>query len=310
MNPAPAKADCGFVYVATGERYVAEAAASAASLRRHHPHERICLVTDKARGTGFWDDLIVLENPRLGFRDKIEMRRAPYARCIFLDADTAIFGSLAPLFTLLERYDVCGVHLSEGQDYEMPDIPAAFPEMNGGILGFRTGEATADFFARWAHHYDAFHALNRAGDYHYANVGDQKSLRAALWHSQVRHTAIGAEFNFIPFRLELVSLPVVVLHTRVPRGLDALIRRLNAQLGRRTYSPEFDAVIGPATGPRELWRLTLAIGRQWARLVGRAVLPRGVRDWFRRSRHVRRWLFGNPFANPPHPTDTRKWEET
>ena len=32
--------DTGFVYVATGERYVCEAAASAATLRAHHPHTR------------------------------------------------------------------------------------------------------------------------------------------------------------------------------------------------------------------------------------------------------------------------------
>ena len=305
------QAETGFVYVATGERYVREAAASAASLRRHHSGVRICLVTDQARGEQFWDDLVVLEQPRFSFRDKLEMRRAPYARSVFLDTDTTICGDLSALFAILTRYDICGVQLSEGQDYEMEGgVPAAFPEMNGGIIGFRSGACTASFFDCWAQYYDEFRGLNHGDAYHYANVGDQKSLRAALWHSQVRHAAIGAEFNFIPFRLELVSLPVAMIHTRAPQGVDQLGRRLNAHLGRRAYSPDLDAIIGPATNHRELWRLTSAVIKLWLRAAGRLMAPRPVRDFLHRRGGVRRWLFGNPFASPSDPADDKKWEKS
>lgn len=299
----------GFVYVATGERYVREAAASAATLRSHHRQARICLVTDQPRGPVFWDDLVVLTQPSFGFRDKLEMQRAPYQRCVFLDTDTTVVGSMEALFTILERYDVCGVQLAEGQDYIMDDgIPAAFPEMNSGVIGFRTGENTAAFFGQWAAFYDRFQALNRDGHYHYANVGDQKSLRAALWHSNVRHFSIGAEFNFIPFRLELASLPVAVLHTRATAGLDELGRRLNAQLGRRTYVPTLDTVVADAMSGPETRRLLAAALRLWLRALARQVFPRTLRDRLRRLRGLRSWALGNRFESPEHGLET-KWRK-
>jgi hypothetical protein len=309
MSSAETTSSTGFVYVATGERYVAEAAASAASLRRHHPQARICLVTDRPPGEKFWDDLVTLSDPRFGFRDKLEMRRAPYARCVFLDTDTAIFGDLTPLFTLLTRYDICGVQHSEGQDYLMEGgIPHAFPEMNGGMIGFRQGPATDEFFALWARFYEEFRELNRAGHYHYANIGDQKSLRAALWHSQVRHVCVGGEFNFIPFRLDLVSLPVSVVHTRTKADLAPLVARLNATLGRRTYVPSLDVVMMDSMHGPELRRLSLATARLLLRALGRTLAPRRLRDWLRGRRRLTGWLFGNRFESPSAPEGDSKWK--
>jgi hypothetical protein len=252
---------------------------------------------------------VIVAEPRFGFRDKLEMHRAPYARCVFLDTDTTICGDLSPLFTLLSRYDVCGVQLAEGQDYIMPDdIPHAFPEMNGGLLGFRSGAATGEFFALWARYYDEFKALNRDGHYHYANVGDQKSLRAALWHSEVRHACVGGEFNFIPFRLELVSLPVAVLHTRTNNDLAPLVARLNAQLGRRTYLPSLDVVMTDTMTGTELRRLAFATARLLMRAAGRTLAPRRLRDWLRTKRGLAGWLFGNRYQSLAPPHGDSKWE--
>lgn len=290
-------ADSGFVYVATGKRYADEARASAASLRRHHPDTRICLIADRQPEDVFWDDFILLDHPHFGFRDKLAMQRAPYSRCVFLDTDTTICGDLSPLFTILARYDVCGIQLSEGQDYVMEGgIPSAFPEMNGGVIGFRAGAATAEFFSLWERYYEEFQALNRPGHYHYANVGDQKSLRAALWHSNVRHACVGGEFGFIPFRLEFASLPVAMLHTRATAGLDTLAARLNAQLGRRVYVPSLDAVIGDSLSPPEARRLAVAIVKYFLRHAGRVCMPRALRSWLRRQPRFVSWLFGNRYS--------------
>lgn len=300
--------DRGFVYVATGERYFREASAGAASLRRHNPTVRICLVTDRVHGAPFWDDLVMLENPAFGFRDKLAMRRAPYGHAVFLDTDTTVCGDLSSLFVLLTRYDVCGVQISEGQDYEMDGgIPAAFPEMNSGMIGFRAGAATAEFFALWEKFYDQFLALNSGDRYHYANVGDQKSLRAALWHSAVRHTVVGAEFNFIPFRLELASLPVAVLHTRATAGLDALAGRLNARLGRRAYVPTLDTVVADAMSGTEARRLLTASLRLCLRMVARQIMPLALRNQFRRLTGLRAWLVGNRHESPDHGPEA-KWK--
>lgn len=300
--------ETGFVYVATGESYLREAAASASTLRRFHPTARICVVTDRAQGERFWDDLVVLGQPRFSFRDKLEMVRAPYARCVFLDTDTTICGDISQLFEVLTRYDLCGVQISEGQDYTMDGgVPHAFPEMNSGMIGFGAGPATEEFFALWGRFYDDFRALNRDGYYHYANVGDQKSLRAALWHSRVRHACVGGEFNFIPFRMELASLPVAVLHTRANTGLGPLAARLNARLGRRVYVPALDVVIASDVSTQELRRLVIAGCRQLMRRALRRLVPGTLRSLLRRSAILRAWFIGDRYQSS-HTGNETKWE--
>lgn len=298
----------GFIYVATGDQYRKEAARSAHSLRRHNPDYPICLVSDRPETTGPWNETIVLSNPKFGFRDKMEMRRSPYERSVFLDTDTTVFGPLEELFEVLERFDVCGVQMCEGQDYKMEGIPHAYPEMNSGLIGFRRNDATSAFFDAWDRYYQQFHEENRSGSYHYANVGDQKSLRAALWHSQVRVAQVGAEFNFIPFKAEFASLPVKVLHTRQTEGLDRLVERLNARLGRRAYVPVLDAVVSDDLTGAEFRRLTGAVLRQSVRRSLRGLVPPWMRDAFRRSPVVRRFFLGNRFESDSTLTDG-KWEK-
>lgn len=298
----------GFVYVATGARYLEEARRSAAGLRRHHPRHPICLVTDRVTIEPFWDDLVLLEKPRFGFRDKIEMRRCPYRRFVYLDTDTHVGGDLSELFVLLERFEACGVQLSEGQDYLMEGIPHAFPEMNSGVLGFRAGPSADAFFELWDRCYDEFHALNRDGHYHYANVGDQKSLRAALWRSTLRYAAIGSEFNFIPFRIELASLPVKVLHSRTRRNVGSFFGRLNAQLGRRAYLPAIDVVAAGHMPSSELRRLLGASLRQLLRRASRAAVPRPLRDIARKSSWLRGWFLQGRYDNPDRGPEA-KWEK-
>lgn len=298
----------GFVYVATGDQYREEAVRSARSLKQHNPEHPVCLISDRPETTGPWNEVVILPQPQFGFRDKMEMQRSPYDRTVFLDTDTTIFGPIGELFEILERFDVCGVQMCEGQDYVMPGIPHAYPEMNSGVIGFRKNAATAVFFEAWARYYQTFREENRAGHYHYANVGDQKSLRAALWHSQARIAQIGAEYNFIPFKMEFASLPVKVVHTRQTDGLGPLVERLNAQLGRRAYVPVFNAVVADVQAGPEFRRLLSAVLRQGARHFARALFPPGLREALRRSPRLRRLFLGNLFESDPASTDY-KWEK-
>ena len=300
-------ASVGFVYVATGQQYVNEARASAATLRRHHPASRVCLVTDQQPSDPpFWDDLVLLPAPRYGFRDKIEMRRSPYERSIYLDADTHIGGDITELFILLDRFDVCGVQLMEGHDYAMAGIPHAFAEINGGLLCFRKGERTAAFFGLWERYYDEFLALNQQGSYHYANVGDQKSLRAAVWHSDVRFATVGPEFNFIPFKVEFACLPVRMLHTRATDDIPQLFQRLNQVLARRAYVPFLDCVVGDPMPTSELWRLFSGSFRQLARRSLRGLLPARCKDMLRRITVLNRTFLGNRYVSSKGDA-TKKW---
>ncbi|MEO8204540.1 MAG: hypothetical protein ABI615_00060 [Chthoniobacterales bacterium] len=301
--------DCGFVYVATGDRYWQEAADSAAQLRRTNPGRRICLITDAVRaGTPFWDDLVILENPCFGFRDKVEMRRCPYERFVYLDTDTHTFGDLSDLFAMLNQFDACGVQLFEGHDYHVKGIPYAYSETNAGMLGFHKGPEVDAFFEEWVRLYAEFRAQNQGENYHYANVGDQKSLRVALWNSKLRFAFVGPEFNFIPFRNDFAALPVKVLHTRATQNLEKLVARLNATLGRRAYFPALDVIISNEIPDAELHRLLTTTLTQIFRRTMRKFTPLGLRTWLRGFTSIRTLFLGNRYESPSAQNE-KKWEK-
>lgn len=279
--------DTGFVYVATGADYVAEASISAKGLRAHHPGIPICLIIDKTpAGAPFWDDLIILSDPKFGFVDKIEMRQSPYEKSIFLDADTHVVGDLSEVFAMLDRFELCGVQLMEGHDYAIPGIPLAYPEVNSGFLAFRRSDRLHAFFALWQTLYYEFRAENKDGYYHYANEGDQKSLRAAVWNSDIRFLGLGPEFNFIPFKMEFACLPVRLIHSHQTEGIDALADRLNSVHARRVYVPALDVMISAPWNQRELAKLVLRSFLALIRHRLRPLLPQALKDRLRRSRLV------------------------
>src|SRR5437879_782202 len=81
----------GFVYIAFGQDYVEEAAASARSVRALHQYP-ITLITDKqpAQHVGTVFDTVRVETLRRDYSDKILMGTSPYERTIFLDSDTVV----------------------------------------------------------------------------------------------------------------------------------------------------------------------------------------------------------------------------
>lgn len=290
-----ASAPRGFVYVATGDRYRGEAAVSAARLRQVHPGERICLVTDRAAETPFWDDLVLLEQPIFGLRDKIWMHRCPYADFIFLDTDTHVVAPLDEVFQLLEHFDGAGHQLFEGHDSPIPGVPDAFPEFNTGVLAFRRSPAVAALFEDWRRHYDAFRAPDRPDRDVYANVTDQKSFRLAVYASRLRIAILGPEYNFTPANVNLACATVRVLHGRGD-DFTAFAERINAQLGGRVYHPTLDVILQVPTRGPELRRLWLRATAQLLRRVGVACTPLALRNALRRSRGVRHFFLGGRFG--------------
>jgi hypothetical protein len=296
----------GVVYVATGTRFVAEARVAAASMRAHNPGVRVCLVTDAVDGPAFWDDLVLVTDVAHGFRDKILMGLCPYERFVFLDTDTHIIGNLSDVFALLERFDFVAHQLFEGHDCPVAGIPDAFPEFNTGVLGFRRSAAVGGMFARWLQNYDAFYAQNAGGQYHYSNASDQKSLRKTIYESELRLAVLGPEYNFVPHHVNFACAPVRVIHTRGDAFVADLTRRLNAQLGNRAYVPLVDAIASNSPTFPELVRLWRGATTQLFRRVLVAVVPRAMRDAFRRRAFVRRVFLGDRSVTP-NDTPDDKW---
>lgn len=299
----------GIVYVATGSKFIGEAASAAAQLRRSNPSRPICLITDQPDfQPAFWDHLVVVTNPHRGFRDKILMGLCPYERFLYLDTDTFVVRPLDDVFDLLKRFDFAGHQLFEGHDCPLPGIPDAFPEFNGGVLGFQRTRATTDFFARWLANYDTFYALNRDGHYHYSNASDQKSLRLTVWESGVSVAVLGPEYDFTPHHVDFACAEVRIIHGRGRRNLEELELRLNTRLGNRAYVPRLDAVISDDPPPAEIRRLWLMVSLQLVRRFGVAFTPLRVRNWLRSSRWIRGLFLRNRFSEPSDHPDP-KWHQ-
>lgn len=299
----------GFVYVATGERYRQEAAISAASLRAASPGARICLLTDRADGPPFWDDLVIIERPMFSFRDKIAMWRCPYARFVFLDTDTYVTWDLNDLFVMLRRFDVIGHQLFEGHDVGLPGIPDAFPEFNSGVLGFARSPAVEEFFRRWERTFTKYFELNDGANYHYSNVSDQKSFRQSVWEAGLSIGVLGPEYNFVPHHLNFACAPVRIIHTRSEPDRLALASRINRRLGNRVYVPSLDVVLSNDTQGAELRRLWLGATLQLLRAAGRSLVPRFVRDRLRGTQVIRRLFLHNRFMRDD-PRDAAKWRRS
>jgi len=279
VNSAPS--GCGFVYVATGAHYVAEARVSAATLRAAMPDARIALVTDVAIADpdGLFTLVIVRTPVRRQPIDKLLAWEAPFERCIFLDTDTHISGDLSELFDLLDEFDLAATtETLRGLHYSLPGVPGAFSEFNTGVIAFRRNSAVAAFFQSWREDYERLHASH-------GFVSDQPAFRWAAFRSAVRIAPLPSEYHFLTLTPNYVMWQVRLLHGR--GDLPALARDLNQRLGARAYVPG----LGPVAGyqGRKYWLRQLV-----------CLLSRGLRMALGRS----------PYASSPVPDHWTQEEKT
>lgn len=179
----------GFVYAAVGEAYVILARRSARALRLVEPAAQIDLFTDIALQDPVFDRVHILTH--VSRRPKIEaLRRSRFARTIYLDADTLAVAPISDLFDLLDQFDIALVAETKRadsrnlrQDDAMP-VPHAFAPLNSGVIALRQSDRASDFLARW-------HEKVHDGTQKY----DQMSLRALLYHADLRLYVMPGEYN-------------------------------------------------------------------------------------------------------------------
>lgn len=241
MSEKAEKLTCGVIYVATGAKFVAEAEASLATLRQTNPELSAALLTDlPPQRQGSWDEVIIAADLQgQGARAKLHMDRAPWDRCLFLDTDTMVCGNLAAGFALLDRFDFAGEHSHSGHHYQVPGLPTSFPEINSGVLFWRKNGATHALFELWRKIYDA-------DDKKYGGrKWDQKSLRQAVWESDVRFTNLPSSYNLMPYFPAALEGHVVVAHGRSMKNLERMRDRLDISDQLRAYVPGLGALRHP-----------------------------------------------------------------
>ncbi len=236
--------------MATGTRYLEEAAASLAALRRANPALSVALITDLPNSSGLWDCVIPLSAPTHSLRDKIAMRFSPWQNTLFLDTDTYVAANLDHLFTMLEDgFDLLAHQLFEGHNYMLEGVPDSFPEFNTGVIGFRKGPAMQKFFDDWAGWYDRYHP---------SVTCDQQSFRKAVYLSSLRHSVLTPEYNFRPLSTNFAITDLRIIHGRPLSEMPAVKKIVDVNFVHRAYVPRLGCVVSDNMTPGQAWRLWLA----------------------------------------------------
>ena len=197
LNRPSTHSDNGIMYIAFGNSYTKEALMSIESLKRYN-NEPLALFTDCA-------DIIKTDLPDFTYqiepthtRSKIDyIQKSPFAKTLYLDSDTIINRNISDVFEVLTKYNVA-VTIDTGRKRlyiadlipEYKDIPYAFSEINGGVLGFKSSDNTKRFLELWKMYFYKYYVKT--------NGWDQPSLRIALWESGIEMLCLPTEYNVRP----------------------------------------------------------------------------------------------------------------
>jgi hypothetical protein len=219
----------GVLLVATGERHRLEAIAAVPRIRPQLGGRPLWLVCDAPAAVpeGLFDAVRPHPDPRGSYRDKIvPLQHLPFARTLFLDTDVELLQPLDDVFRLLRHLHLTGCHAPvRWCQWQDPQVPEGFCELNSGVLGFRRSRAVRSLVRNWLRTYD------RAGVRF-----DQASLRSALWQAcqrGLRVWVLPAEYNLRTTKPWVMGkgLAVKVVHGRIPDGMRApLAQYLNGNI--------------------------------------------------------------------------------
>ncbi|WP_436903774.1 glycosyltransferase [Halovenus halobia] len=230
--------ECGIIYIAMGRNFVEEAVLSAESVQKKNSKIPITIFTDHKISKDVFDNVIVVDDPDYGFRDKINyLRKSPYEKTIFLDTDTYVAGDISELFSILDRFDIGAAHNNDHQRREANEValvPESFPEYNTGVITFRT-DAVQNLSKEWKEAYSMEHSH------------DQPSFRKAVYESDLRLATIPPEYNCL-FRYPGHSVgEVKIFHGRLldfdTEGagkyyeIDEAVSSINSETGSRIFYP-------------------------------------------------------------------------
>lgn len=237
----------GIVYSASGADHVAAALVSARSSLRRNAVRHVIFASplpevDEQEGLSL-EPFEPSDNP---YVDKIaNMRRSPFERTIFLDADTFVTANITHMLELLDQYDLAASFAQGRRRYEDPGVPLAFCEFNTGVVAWRSSERTAAFMESWQETYLAWEReppFPQAGQ---ARVADQPAFRHCVWANRMRVMVLPPEFNYRP------GVPgAVVGRVRVIHGFHHDYEGMAAKLNQTPLPRSFPAM-DPDGNPRK-----------------------------------------------------------
>lgn len=181
---------CGVLYIAAGQAYARAANHSARSVKTLLPNLPVDIFTDSpdVLESGLFDRVEPIDSPHR--RSKVDyLPRTRFERTLYLDTDTRVVEDISDLFRLLERFDIAMAHAharnrrTHVEQWQI-ELPQSFPQLNGGVILYRSSERTLEFLQSWS----------RA--YHEAGFSkDQTTLRELIWSSDLRLYVLPPEYN-------------------------------------------------------------------------------------------------------------------
>ena len=245
-GPAPAPA--GIMYSAFGEKYIAQAVRAAGSSLRHNAVPHLIFSAGEVRDPPPGATVVRFEQiSDAPFVDRIaNMRRSPFERTLYLDTDTYVVEEVVGVFDLLDHYDLALAQAPAYRGLDDPEVPAAFPEFNCGVVAWRAGERVSAFLKSWEETYREWLVKDvlpgRHGGDHPSRtvIGDQPAFRRCAWQHGMRVATLPPEYN-----LRLGIQTTVVGRVRLLHGhtedYEAYAERYNRTLAPRTF-PEQDSL--------------------------------------------------------------------
>ena len=243
----PSYRDCAVVYVAWTRACAEESLVSAGSVRRAMPDIAIYLkvsgsIASIAAAVGkrwsVFDRVVRVRDMEETFVDKFRfLAGVEEERVLYLDTDTYVVSGLREAFDLLSRFDVACAHapwrFADGfrpDDPRLPPVPAAFPELNSGVIFCRNSAKVRRLFRTCRE----MHAGWASDGEH---IPDQPALRCALWKSRISFSVLPPEYNARLCFPAFLSGEAKILHSRFG-DLRKVARIANASLEPRIFQPE------------------------------------------------------------------------
>ena len=221
----------GYLYIAYGARYLAEARRSMAQLRAVDPEAEITVLGDSGH-RGKYDAKM------------LQLGDAPYERTIFFDTDTYCIASPRPLFDLLDCFDVCMAPAPKELDLRQLEPPfhrrAGLRPCNSGVIVYRSGDATQAMWRLAAERYRRLdHKIFLAG-HPDPQKSDQSYIASAIADTDVRLHVLPSEWNFRTPFFGIARGEVKILHGR--GDMPAVAAEVNRTHKERLWNPRTNQI--------------------------------------------------------------------
>ena len=233
----------GYLYVASGEKYVREAIFSVNSLKKVSRQAHATLITDTELNAPEFDTVVPLHldfdngNRKNNFLFKVEgLRRSPYEKTFFVDTDTFFCDGCEELFELLEYFDllICQSPIGTRSAIRNGNTIPGLYSYNSGVIVYNDSTVTVEFLEKWLEIFK-----DKSEEYIY----DQPPMMDALLHVNIKTYVLQSIYNFrIPFIVCTTNDKVKIIHGR-DKNVERIANILNSDLSNRAWLPHQNRII-------------------------------------------------------------------